>query len=135
MRSTTIEQYEPSMDLTPMIDVIFIMVIFWMAVANFADPADQPDIATPFVTNPESASHEPDLLVVNLLADGMVIVRDHDPRPLSQLGDMLQWAGVPEHILLRADVQLDCTILQQATAVLRSAGANRIAIAARPSQS
>lgn len=89
LRTETIE--EPSLNLTPMLDVVLLLIIFFMVGTKFAEIERQYDIQLPTVSEAAPLSGVPDELVVNVEADGTISVHD-EPRTLAALEELLQQA-------------------------------------------
>ena len=65
---------EPVLNLTPMIDVVFQLLIFFMVATTFLDPEKEMEIELPEAFSGASADTESDEVVINVFADGRVIV-------------------------------------------------------------
>lgn len=117
------------LNLSPLIDVIFILVIFIVLVARFIDQ-NQLDIDVPESKLGRPATVE--ALVVHVTADGTVLVGD---RPVDD--DQLEAVLTPlrqqhERVLLLADGKI---ALQKAVDVLtaaRAAGFDQVSLATEP---
>lgn len=76
-RSVVTGRQRLSFNMTPMIDVIFLLIIFFLCVNQYqkADSAEQvvlPEASSEQVKTPEPTRHNP--LVVNLFADGRMTI-------------------------------------------------------------
>ena len=121
----------PSIDLTAMIDVIFILLIFWMTVTRLAETQRPLDAETPLAGALPTSEVSRELLTVNLLSDGRTVMVDDRRMSVDELVDLLGWAPRPEHLLVRAAARTDCAHLAHLAAVLSGAGLERIGLAAR----
>lgn len=65
---------EPTLNLTPMIDVVFNLIIFFMVGTRFADMERQFDINLPTVSAAQPLTRPPDEIIVNVYPDGRIIV-------------------------------------------------------------
>lgn len=65
---------EPRLDLTPMIDVVFNLIIFFMVGTRFADMEREFDVQLPQVGHAQPLTAPPDEIVINLFANGRVVV-------------------------------------------------------------
>ncbi len=63
---------EPNLNLTPMIDIVFLLIIFFMVGTQFAELERQYDIQLPTVTAAQPLTSLPDEIVVNILDAGRV---------------------------------------------------------------
>lgn len=65
---------EPSLNLTPLIDVVFQLLIFFMVATTFLDPEREIDIDLPEATTGTRAEVQSDELVINVFADGRLVL-------------------------------------------------------------
>jgi biopolymer transport protein ExbD len=75
---------EPSLNLTPMIDVVFLLIIFFMVGSHFTELERQYDIQVPTVSDAPALSSAPDAITINVRRSGEVIV-DDQVRTLAEL--------------------------------------------------
>lgn len=66
---------EPQLNLTPMIDIVFNLLIFFMVGTRFADLERQFDVHLPQVSAAQPLTSLPDEIVINVFNDGKIIVR------------------------------------------------------------
>lgn len=59
-------------NLTPMIDVVFLLLIFFMVTTTFLDPERQIDIELPIAESGAEATDVPEEIVLTILEDGSV---------------------------------------------------------------
>jgi biopolymer transport protein ExbD len=119
----------PGLDLTPMVDVVFLLIIFFMVSTTFISsesglPVDLPQA--------QSAQTQPsDLPTVTLTSDGSIFLAGA-PVALGDLVAALQPAIVSSGqttVVLRADGSVAHSIVVEVMDLIRQAGAERIAIA------
>jgi len=65
---------EPALNLTPMIDIVFNLLIFFMVGTRFADMERQFDVQLPSVGDAQPLTNPPDEIVVNVYSDGHLVV-------------------------------------------------------------
>jgi biopolymer transport protein ExbD len=75
---------EPNLNLTPMIDIVFLLIIFFMVGTQFTQAERQYDVQVPTVTDAQPLTGLPDEITVNVRHDGEVVVRGR-PRTLAEL--------------------------------------------------
>ncbi|MFV0446175.1 MAG: ExbD/TolR family protein [Planctomycetaceae bacterium] len=75
---------EPAMNMTPMIDVVLLLVIFFMVGTQFTEDESQFDIQLPTVAQAEPLTAGPDALTVDVTRDGQLLL---GKRPVSA-GDL-----------------------------------------------
>ena len=69
---------EPQLNLTPMIDVVFNLIIFFMVGTRFTDQERQLDVQLPQVRSAQPLTSPPDEIVINVRNDGVVIVEQKE---------------------------------------------------------
>ena len=67
---------EPTLNLTPMIDIVFLLIIFFMVGTQFTEQERQFDVQVPSVSDAPPLTSRPDEIVVNVAPDGKVSIRD-----------------------------------------------------------
>ena len=72
LKLDTIE--EPSLNLTPMIDIVLLLVIFFMVGTQFTEEEVQYDIQLPSVSEAQPLTATPDEIVVNVRRDGTIFL-------------------------------------------------------------
>lgn len=65
---------EPRLELTPMIDVIFQLLIFFMVATTFQDEERELDVDLPKAETGSSLAADLDEIVINLKRDGGIVV-------------------------------------------------------------
>jgi len=68
------DEKDAAIDLTPMIDVVFQLVVFFMLATQFAEQEKEMDVDLPSSEAGQLAEKLPDELIINVLKDGKVIV-------------------------------------------------------------
>ena len=74
LKTDTIE--EPVLNLTPMIDIVFLLIIFFMVGSRFTAQERQVDVKLPRVAAATPLTAGPDEITVNVLTDGNVVIND-----------------------------------------------------------
>ena len=119
------------LDLTAMIDVIFLLLIFWMVVAHLSDAA--PSRVDEPVSNSAAIERSvPQTWTVEIPDDatGRVLVADRWVE-VDQLGALLaEQAGSPA-VLVRADARVDVARVQTVLSAILEAGVARVGLAVR----
>ena|SRR5579872_6900110 len=91
--------------MTPLVDVILNLLIFFMLGTRFAEEERQIDIQLPTVSHAQPLTAPPDDIVVNVFADGHLVV-DQETLSAAQLQNLLteahaRYAG--QSVLIRGD--------------------------------
>ena len=67
---------EPGLNLTPMIDIVFLLIIFFMVGTHFTKPEQRTDVQLPTTTDAQPLTSLPDEIVINVVSRDRVVVRD-----------------------------------------------------------
>ena len=73
LKTETVE--EPTLNLTPMIDIVFLLIIFFMVGTQFAQMERQYDIELPTVSVARPLTSLPDEIVINVRRNGDIILK------------------------------------------------------------
>ena len=79
---------ELALNLAPMIDVVFLLLIFFMVATTFVDREKELSVELPQADSGESATRELDEIVINLARDGRVFLGQREI-PTEELLDSL----------------------------------------------
>ncbi|MFT7465488.1 MAG: biopolymer transport protein ExbD [Pseudohongiellaceae bacterium] len=77
---------EPDLNLTPMIDVVFQLLIFFMVATTFLDPEKEIGIELPEASAGETPETEREELVINVFADGRIVLSGQELPAAELLG-------------------------------------------------
>lgn len=105
LKSDTLE--EPQLNLTPMIDVVFLLIIFFMVGARFTEEAheQQFDVELPTASPVQAMSRTPDPLIVSVARTGRIVLNNQE-LTLEQLVAELKLAKekyADQAVLIRGD--------------------------------
>ncbi len=65
---------ELTLNLTPMIDVVFLLLIFFMVATSFIDPEKEMDVDLPPALSGDALDEAPDEITINIMRDGRYLV-------------------------------------------------------------
>ena len=123
----------PAINLTPMLDIVFNLIIFFMVGTRFVDAEKRVDVKVPQVKHGENLTAVPDKRVVNVYKGGQIALDSRDitlDQLVAQLGsDRRQNPEMA--ITIRGDGE---SVFQHVAAVLvacNSAGIKNIGISVR----
>lgn len=122
------------MNLTPMIDVVFLLVIFFMVGAKFTDHESRIEVNVPGVGNLRPMVRGPDERVVELTSKGEVML-DSEPITLVDLRGTLAeaHASFPEiRVTVRGDGNGSLQQFAEVLQACRSSGVQNLGVAVRP---
>lgn len=96
---------EPSLNLTPMIDIVFLLIIFFMVGTRFSEIEQKFDVELPTAAPMETLSRQPDPLILNVARSGEVAINGRTVT-LAELGKELvaaREAWEDQAVLIRGD--------------------------------
>jgi len=123
---------EPSINLAPLVDIVFLLVIFFMVTSTFITPETGLPVDLPQATSGEARPEGAPTVVVQ--ADGRVFWKGKPTDDAALLAALrTELAGDPVGtVILRADRKTPHGRVVQVMDVIRRAGAKRVAVAAVP---
>jgi biopolymer transport protein ExbD len=124
---------EVTVNLTPMIDVVFLLVIFFMVGANFGQGEQRIQGNVPGVGELRSMTRQPDERLVEVSGDGRVML-DSQPISLDQLAMQIRYAyhQYPQiRVAVRGDGDASFQQVAEVLQVIRSTGVQQMGIAAK----
>lgn len=72
MKLQALPEDEPALNLTPMIDVVFTLLVFFMLATTFAERERLLDLELPYASTADARKAEPEELVINVPKEGGV---------------------------------------------------------------
>lgn len=129
----TMVDEQPSMNLTSMIDVMFLLVIFFMVGTKFSDSERNMSVRVPQVTASGPISAAPAKRVINIAADGRITL-DRQAVTLAELKSKLQDARQEYArlgVVVRGDAHAAHQYVASVLAACREAGISDLGISVR----
>lgn len=120
-----------TINLTPMIDVVFLLVIFFMVGTKFSESESRIDVSIPSVGPMNAISRTPDDRIVELTATGEVVL-DGQIVTKQQLTEILttQVASYPGlSVVVRADSTLSVDHLADTMYTVKRSGVQKTSLA------
>ena len=100
-----------SLTLTPLIDVVFLMLIFFLVTTRFVEEEQELDLELPSASEALPLTSEPLEMIINIDREGRFFI-DGKFRQLEEVESILQQAAVnnplSQTVIIRADKQADC---------------------------
>ncbi len=116
-----------ALDLTPVVDIVFNLLIFFALSLNFAAASRGIDIKLPSASSAKTIRS--DQVAVNLTKEGLIFL-DDKKITLEQLGPMLkEKADKKSLVIIRADSDVEHGKVVRIMDIIKSQDLNRIAIA------
>ena len=125
---------EPSINLTSMLDVVMLLIIFFMVGTKFAEEERQTVIQLPNVSENFALSGQPDEIVVNVDANGKVKVQGEDltPDSLRILLDAARFAFPNQAVLIRGDGRCEYQQVMDVFSTCKEVGIKNVSVAHAP---
>jgi biopolymer transport protein ExbD len=126
---------QPTLNLTPMIDIVFLLIIFFMVGTKFSELERKIGLRVPEVSNVEALTAAPEPKVVNVYGDGQITL---DRVPVDSLAELTERLAAAKSqysdlaVLVRGDAS---GRFQNVAAVLnacKQADVRELGIAVRP---
>ena len=121
----------PTLNLTPMIDVLFLLIIFFMVGTRFTDGERKIKLQVPTVGQAASSSVAlPQKRVVHVFRDGRILLDDH-PVTLDQLTNQLKETCTQQpmtSVAVRGDAQGSFQNVASVLGACKAAGARNLAV-------
>ena len=124
----------PIVEMTPMIDIVFLLIIFFMVAAQFAQQAHV-SLELPEETGEKNKDKAQSTLVINILEDGSIIIDNSDGViALSEVdllvAETMQSKDVDwKNITIRADENANASSLNEVLVILSKHGLSATNIA------
>ena len=114
-----------SLTITPLIDVVFLLLIFFLVASRFSEEERQLDLNLPSVSEAVSATAPINEIVINIDADGKFFI-DGAFRPVEQVEQILNRARannpLSQSVVIRADKQADWDYVATAMNLCKKVG-------------
>ena len=124
---------QPSVDLTPMIDVVFILIIFFMVGTKFTELERNIRLKVPEVPVAGPLTPAPEKRVVSIYSDGRIEL-DQKQVTLTELTQILTAAHSEYHdlgVLIRGDGQSHFQRVAEVLSACRAANVSELGISVR----
>lgn len=117
-----------SLSITPLIDVVFLLLIFFLVSSRFSEAERELDLNLPSVTQALPAMAQPHELVVNIDQAGRYYI-DGAFRQLEQVEQILSRAKtnnpLTQTVVIRADKKTQCEPMLVAIGLCKKVGINQ----------
>ena len=132
----TYQEEAPTLNLTPMIDVVFLLIIFFMVGTRFTGDERKIKVQLPTVGSAASLTSAPQKRVVQVFADGSVQL-DDDRMSITELTDSLKNSvrqNPAVSVAVRGDADGPFQNVASVLAACRTAGIQDMAVSVRLSR-
>lgn len=114
-----------AINLTPLIDVVFLLLIFFLVASRIADEEPQLELDLPDISAALPASFQPSELIINVNAEGRYFCEGAF-RSLDEVRGLMQTAHLnnplTQTVIIRGDRQADWEQVAQVIALCREIG-------------
>jgi biopolymer transport protein ExbD len=120
----------PNLNLTSLIDVVFLLIVFFMTASKFTDPARDVDLKLPEVAQGDSLSVAPKARSVAIRADGRIEL-DREQVTLEELKSRLAeaiTAGPHPSVVILGDAGCPFQHVAAAMAACKQAGVTELSV-------
>ena len=124
---------EPTLNLTPMIDIVFLLIIFFMVGTKFTEIEQELEVSIPEVAGGATVVTETQQCVIAVFHDGRVSV-DDDVMEIHELEQNLNQrlsGGAELHVIIRGDAEGAFQNVANVLSACRRAGVNDLGISVR----
>lgn len=124
---------QPSLNLTPMIDIVFLLIIFFMVGTKFTELEKQLTLEVPEVTDAGTLSPAPQKRVINVFKDGRITLDRQDvtlPELIAQL-EVARGEYTELGVIVRGDAESSLQNVAAALDACRQAGITDFGIAVK----
>ncbi|HMQ23488.1 MAG TPA: biopolymer transporter ExbD [Planctomycetota bacterium] len=135
MRLDLGDDVDATPNLTPLIDIVFLLLVFFLVATTFRKEEVEMDLRLPDATTGVARS-EVRPIIINVLASGALSVDGKDV-PMSTLEQMLRSAAkrdAKQEVLIRGDTNTQFGVVARVLDLCRAAPLRQIAIGATPQQ-
>jgi len=99
---------EPNLNLTPMIDIVFLLIIFFMVGTQFSERERELDVQVPAVAQAQPLIALPDEIIINIRRNGEIVL-DADVKSIAEVEQVLATARSrfkKQAVMIRGDAQV-----------------------------
>ena len=130
------QDVESTINLTPMIDIVFLLIIFFMVGTKFSELNDierKISLKVPAVSNAKALSAAPRKRVINVLADGQVLLDERELTLGGLKSELLNAKGQYKSlgVVVRGDENAKYQRVAEVLAVCREANISDLDISVR----
>ena len=124
---------QPSLNLTPMIDIVFLLIIFFMVGTKFSELERKIGLQPPQVNDSGALSAAPEAKTINVFRDGRIEL-DNQPVSITELVSRLS-ASVAQYpaigVLVRGDANGRFQSVASVLAACSKAGVRKMGVSVR----
>jgi biopolymer transport protein ExbD len=125
---------EPSINLTSMLDIVMLLIIFFMVSTKFAEEERQTGIQLPSVSENFALSGQPDEIVVNVDVHGQIKVHDEElaPDSLKVMLNAARSVFPNQAVVIRGDGRCEYQLVMDVFSICKEVGIKNVSVAHVP---
>jgi biopolymer transport protein ExbD len=127
---------EPQINLTSMLDVVMLLIVFFMVGTKFSEEERQTNIQVPTASDNYTLSGEPDKIIINVTIDKEISVRN-EAYTLDSLKTMLvaaREAYPGQGVVIRGDGRGELQSAVDVMSACTSAGIKSVSLSVKPKE-
>ncbi len=119
------------LNMSPLIDMVFILLIFFLVTASFVKESGAPSISTPFATT--AKKKQTTNMIVGVTADGLIYIEGKavDIRSVRTMMEKFYHEDPGGSVVISADQDAKFSVPIEVLAKIREAGVTNVTVAAR----
>ena len=129
----THQDEKPTLNMTPMIDILFLLIIFFMVGTKFTEIERKIDLEVPEVSDTQTPETPPQHKIINVFRDGSVTL-DEEQMDLKQLESRLaslRQQSSSLSVIIRGDAEGAFQNVASVLSVCRQAGVSDLGVSVR----
>ena len=129
----THQDEKPTLNMTPMIDILFLLIIFFMVGTKFTEIERKIDLEVPEVSDTQTPETPPQHKIINVYRDGSVTL-DEEQMDLKQLERRLvslRQQSSTLSVIIRGDAEGAFQNVASVLSVCRQAGVSDLGVSVR----
>lgn len=129
----THQDEKPALNMTPMIDILFLLIIFFMVGTKFTEIERKIDLEVPEVSDTQTPETPPQHKIINVFRDGSVTL-DEEQMDLKQLESRLaslRQQSSSLSVIIRGDAEGAFQNVASVLSVCRQAGVSDLGVSVR----
>jgi biopolymer transport protein ExbD len=129
----THQDEKPTLNMTPMIDILFLLIIFFMVGTKFTEIERKIDLEVPEVSDTQTPETPPQHTIINVFRDGSVTLGEEqmDLKQLESRLASLRQQSSSLSVIIRGDAEGAFQNVASVLSVCRQAGVSDLGVSVR----
>jgi biopolymer transport protein ExbD len=119
------------LNMSPLIDMVFILLIFFLVTASFVKESGGPEVTQPFAATAESKDKTN--MIVSVTEDGLIYIENSviDIRSVRTTMEAFAHENPMGNVVITADADAKCNVPLEVLDRIREAGITNVTVAAK----